>query len=83
MKGSEMIALFSVISTTDKSVFEEFDIDVSEDRERLADYGVNASELANGDSFEFGPDEAAEFAEDFGLEVSAPAGFSAKLVKPN
>ena len=78
-----MIALFSVINSTDKSVVEEFDINVIEDRERLADYGVDAGELAGGDVFEFGPDEAAEFAEDFGLDVSAPAGFSGKLVKPN
>ena len=78
-----MIALFSVINSTDKSVVEEFDIDVSEDRERLADYGVNPTELAQGDTFEFGADEAAEFADDFGLDVSAPAGFHAKLVKPN
>ena len=78
-----MIALFSVVNSNDKSVIEEFDIDVSEDRERLADYGVDASELAAGDSFDFGPEEAAEFAEDFGLDVSAPAGFSGRLFRPN
>jgi hypothetical protein len=78
-----MIACFSVINSIDQRVVEEFDIDVNEDRERLAEYGVDASELANGDVFEFGPDEAAGFAEDFGLEVSASAGFTGKLVKPN
>jgi len=79
-----MIALFSVIDTTSNAVVEQFDIDVNEDRERLADYGVDAGELANGDVFEFGPDEAAEFADDFGLDVSAAAaGFTGKLVKPN
>ena len=65
-----MIALFSVIDTTSNAVVEQFDIDVNEDRERLADYGVDASELANGDVFEFGPEEAAEFADDFGLRES-------------
>ena len=76
-----MNALFSVLNTASKAVIEEFDIDLGEDTERLAEYGVVAAEIAGGDVVEFGPEEAAGFAEDFGFEVSAPAGYSAKLSK--
>ena len=76
-----MNAVFSVLNTASKAVIEEFDIDTNEDSVRLAEYGVDLGELAGGDVFEFGPDEASGFAEDFGLEVSAPDGYSGKLSK--
>ncbi len=76
-----MIVQFSVLHPDNKSVTEEFEVDVSDGRERLADYGVEWADLANGVQFDFGPEEAAEFASDFGVEVSTGAGYSGSLIK--
>jgi hypothetical protein len=76
-----VLVQFSVLHPQTKAVAEEFEVDVSDGRERLADYGVEWADLANGVQFEFGPEEAAEFASDFGVEVSTPAGYCGSLVK--